>query len=166
MVDHAPDAFKSYVAEGTPSSRPSSRFRIGVRGGLISAAATAGAVIGFGARHGDWSAPFSSLGYDVLSRLGDEPPFILPLVAGFASHVAWMIVWGVIHALISTRRTAGTAIVLAIVVSVIAAVMARELIPASFGAVRFADLPGAQVVLCVALMALGLVSSRMLERRD
>ena len=82
------------------------------------------------------------------------------LVTGFLAHAAWMIAWGIVFALISAKRTAGTAIVLAIVVSVLAAVLARSVLPASFGAVRFAALPGAQVVLCVALMALSLLSAR------
>jgi hypothetical protein len=163
MVDHAPDAYESLVAEQMPSRPRSSRYRTGVRGGLISAAATAGAVIGFGVRNGDWAGPFSSLGYQVLAGLGAEPPFMFPTAIGVASHVAWMIVWGLVHSFLSARRTAGTAIVLAVVVSVSAAVLAREFLPAAFGAVRFAQLPGVQVVLCVALMALGLVSSRALN---
>jgi hypothetical protein len=133
---------------------------MGVRGGLVSAAATAGAVIGFGVRHGDWSGPFSSLGYEILIGLGLHLPFLLLVTMGLVAHAAWMIVWGVVHAILSARRTAGTAIVIGIVGSVSAAVLAKDLIPSAFGAVRFASLPGSQVVLCVALMTLGLLSSR------
>ena len=134
-----------------------------MRGGLVSAFATAGAVIGFGVRNGDWSGPFSSLGYEVLTRLGFEPPFMLPVAIGVVAHVAWMIAWGLVYAIVTTRRTAGTAIVLAIVVSVSAAMLARNLVPAAFGAVRFASLPGSQVVLCVALMSLGMLSARAFD---
>ena len=158
MVNHAHDAYESMFEGAT--GPPASRMSIGVRGGLIAAAATAGAVIGFGVRHGDWSAPFANLGFEVLSSLGLGVPAGLRLVTGFLTHAAWMIVWGIVFAMLSTKRTAGTAIVLAIVVSVLAAVLARSVLPSSFGAVRFASLPGAQVALCVALMALSLLSAR------
>lgn len=161
---HAPDVYESFVDEGVPGR--SSRIRSGVRGGLVSAAATAGAVIGFGVRNGDWSGPFAGLAYDVLSSLGAEPPFPFPVAAGLLAHAAWMIVWGIVHSMLSARRTIGTSIVLAVVVSVVAAWLAADLIPAAFGAVRFSNLPGAQVVLSVALMALGMMTSRALERRD
>jgi hypothetical protein len=134
-----------------------------VRGGLVSAFATAGAIIGFGVRNGDWSGPFSSLGYEILSGLGLDPPFILPVAIGVVAHATWMIVWGMVHAILAARRTAGTAIVLAVVVSVSAAMLARNLVPAAFGAVRFASLPGSQVVLCVALMTLGMLSARAFD---
>lgn len=162
MVNQTPDVY-DFVEYGAPPTQ-SSRIRIGVRGGLIAAAATAGAVIGFGVRNGNWSLPFVDLAYDVLTSLGVEPPVPFPVIPGLLAHAAWMIVWGVLHALLTAHRTAGTAIVIGIVVSVVAAVLANNLIPAAFGAVRFTPMPGSQVVLCVALMALGLVSSRVLER--
>ena len=135
-----------------------------MRGGLVSAAATAGAVIGFGIRNGDWSGPFAGLAYEVMSSLGGEPPFRFAVVTGLLAHAAWMIVWGMVFALLSARKTIGTSIVLAAVVSIVAAWLAADLIPAAFGAVRFAQLPGSQVVLCVALAALGMLSSRVFER--
>lgn len=161
---HAPDVYESFVDEGVPG--PSSRIRSGVRGGLVSAAATAGAVIGFGIRNGDWSGPFAGLANEVLSSLGAESLFPFPVAVGLLAHAAWMIVWGIVHSMLSARRTIGTSIVLAVVVSVVAAWLAADLIPAAFGAVRFSNLPGAQVVLSVALMALGMMTSRALERRD
>jgi hypothetical protein len=139
---------------------------MGVRAGLVSAAATAGAVIGFGIRNGDWSGPFVSLAHEVMSSFGMEPPFRIPVIVGLLSHVAWMVVWGLVHAMLSARRTLGTSIVLSVVVSVAAAWLAAALIPAAFGAVRFAQLPGVQVVLCVALTSLGMMSSRAMEQRD
>jgi hypothetical protein len=164
MVNHAPDAFESYLDDRLPPPRRTSRARLGARGGLVAAAATAGAVIGFGLRNGDWSGPFSSLGYEVLTSLGLQPAFSLLVTTGLIAHVAWMIAWGVVHAFLSARRTAGTAIVIGVVLSASAAVLAKELIPAAFGAVRFASLPGSQVVLCVALMTLGMLSSRAFLR--
>ena len=165
MVNRSAGGAHENVDTGASSTR-SSPIRIGVRGGLIAAAATAGAVIGFGFRNGNWSIPFVDLAYDVLTSLGVEPPVPVPVVPGLLAHAAWMIVWGLVYALLTARRTAGTAIVIGIVVSVVAAVLAKDLIPAAFGAVRFAPMPGSQVVLCVALMALGLVSSRAFESGD
>jgi hypothetical protein len=140
-----------------------SRIRTGVRAGLISAAATAGAVIGFGIRHGDWSGPFVSLGTQVMRGFGvtDVTQFI-PLAAGVAAHVGWMVLWGIAFAAMANKRTLAITVSMALLVGAGAALIARFLIPAAMGAVWFAGLPGTQAVLCVALMTAGLVTGRVL----
>lgn len=155
--------------EWIPASRflsrvPSSRFRVGVRAGLVSAAATAGAITGFGVRHNDWSGPFASLGSQVMAGLGVAVP--LPIVTGFAAHAAWMIVWGVIFAAAAHRRSPPIVLGLAVVVVATATIAARTILPAAMGAVRFAVLPGAQAALCCLLMSAGLVTGRALAGSD
>jgi hypothetical protein len=134
---------------------------------LISAAATAGAVTGFGIRHGDWSGPFASLGTQVMQGFGvaDAPRFASS-AAGVAAHVGWMVLWGIAFAAMASRRTPATAVSMALLVGTGAALVARFQIPAAMGAVRFAGLPGTQVVLCVALMIAGLVTGRVLATTD
>jgi hypothetical protein len=141
----------------------SPRIRAGVRAGLVSAAATAGAIVGFGIRHDDWSAAFVSLGSQVMQGfgLGNLPTF-MSAATGVAAHAAWMILWGVVFAALSHRKSLGTATIVAIAVGATAALSARLVIPAALGAIRFAALPGAQAALCVGLLTAGLVTGRAL----
>jgi hypothetical protein len=145
----------------------SPRMRAGVRAGLVAAAATAGAIIGFGIRHGDWSGPFASLGFQVLYGFGvTDPPRFLNSAAGVAAHVAWMVLWGIAFSAMSHKATPARAVLVAIVVGTAAALIARSLLPAAMGAVKFAAMPGTQAVLCVVLMTAGLVTGRALSRAD
>ena len=146
---------------------PSQRLRTGVRAGLVSAAATAGAITGFGVRHNDWFGPFTSLGAEVMRGFGvvDPPTFVSP-VTGVATHVAWMVLWGIAFAALAHRRAPVVTILLAMVVGLAAALAARSMVPAAMGAVSFATLPAAQAVLCVALMTAGLWTGRALASAD
>jgi hypothetical protein len=145
----------------------SPRIRAGIRAGLVSAAATAGAIVGFGVRHDDWSGPFVSLGRQAMQGFGlGSLPAFLASAAGIAVHAAWMVLWGIVFAAMSHRRSLAVATALAIVVGAAAALTARSVIPAALGAIRFAALPGTQAVLCVALLTLGLVTGRALAGAD
>ena len=119
--------------------------------------------MGYGIRHDDWSGPFVSLGRQFTQGFGlGNLPTLVSSVAGIVVHAAWMILWGVVFAAISHRKSLGTAALLAIAVGAVAALTARLLIPAALGAVRFAAMPGAQAALCVALLTAGLVTGRAL----
>ena len=145
----------------------SSRIRAGVRAGLIAAAATGGAIIGFGVRHDDWSGPFATLGNHVLQGFGVAgAPRLIPVVAGLAAHVSWMVIWGIAFATISHRKTPAEAVLFAILVGVGATVLARSMVPAAMGATSFAMMPGVQAALCFALMTAGLVAGRALSRAE
>lgn len=145
----------------------SSRIQAGVRAGLVSAAATAGAITGFGIRQSDWSGPFASLGNQVMRGVGvtDAPRFIAS-VAGMSAHVAWMILWGIAFGAMAYRRSGSVVLLLGALVGAGAALTARSLVPAALGAVRFAAMPGPQAALCVALMTAGLVTGRALSRTE
>ena len=145
----------------------SPRIHAGVRAGLVSAAATAGAIIGFGLRHGDWSGPFVSLGTQVIRGFGvSGAPMFLPSAAGAAAHIGWMVLWGIAFAAIANKRTPAITVSMALLIGAAAALIARFLIPAAMGAVRFAGLPRPQAVLCVALMTAGLLAGRVLAASD
>ena len=142
----------------------SSRIRAGVRAGLVAAAATAGAIIGFGIRHGDWVGPFTSLGTQVTQGLGVTGlPRSLATVAGLVAHASWMVIWGITFAALSHQKTPVVSAIIAALVGVVAALAAASLVPAALGAVRFAMMPGVQAALCVALMSAGLVMGRALS---
>ena len=133
----------------------------------MSAAATAGAITGFGMRHHDLSGPFVSLGTWVMQGFGvSAGPAFLPSAAGVAAHVVWMLFWGITFAALAHERRAGPTVALAILTGVAAALAAQSLLPTAFGAVTFAALSGTQVILCVLLMTLGLVTGRALARAE
>jgi hypothetical protein len=145
----------------------STRIRAGVRAGLLAAAATGGALIGFGVRHDDWAGPFASLGLQVLQGLGIATSRgMLLTIVGLAAHVSWMVVWGIIFVAVARRTKPATTVLLAFVVGTGVALIARFVLPAAFGAVQFAVMPGVQAALCVVLLAAGLVAGRALSRAD
>jgi hypothetical protein len=86
--------------------------------------------------------------------------------AGVAAHVGWMVLWGIAFATLANKRTIARTALVALLIGAGAALIARFLIPAAMGAVRFAGLPGIQAALCVALMTVGLVTGRALAGTD
>lgn len=145
----------------------SSRFRAGVRAGLIAAAATAGALIGFGIRHGDWMGPFTALGYQVLESFGaTAPPQPLATITGLLAHASWMMVWGIAFAALAHRKALVTTVLAAVLIGLAATIAAGFVVPAALGAVRFAAMPGVQAALCIVLMTGGLVMGQALTRAD
>lgn len=145
----------------------SPRIRAGVGAGLVSASATAGAIIGFGIRHGDWSGPFVSLGTQVLQGFGvTDPSGFIPSAAGAAAHVGWMVLWGIVYVAMANKRPPVITVASALLIGAGAALIAHFLIPAAMGAVRFAGLPSIQAALCVGLMSVGLVTGRALASTD
>jgi hypothetical protein len=134
---------------------------------MIAAAATAGAIIGFGVRHNDWSGPFQSLGDQVLLGLGVSSPTLgLSTMTGIAAHLAWMIVWGIAFIVLAHRKTSALVLLVALLVGSVAVLAARTVVPAATGALSFAGMPGIQAALCVALMIAGFVTGRALSRAD
>lgn len=134
---------------------------------MIAAAATAGAIIGFGVRQNDWAGPFQSLGHQAFQGLGvsSQTPG-LAMTAGIAAHLAWMVVWGIVFSVLAHRKTTALVWLLALLVSSFAALLARTVVPEATGAMRFAPMPGTQAALYLALMIAGLVTGRALSRAD
>jgi hypothetical protein len=134
---------------------------------LIAASATGGAIIGFGARHNDWSGPFATLGYQVIQGIGvADAPRLVPTVAGLVAHTSWMVLWGIAFVALSSRKTPPVTVLLAVLVGLGASLLARSIFPAALGAVKFAAMPSVQAALCVALMIAGLAAGQALSRAD
>ena len=145
----------------------SSRIRAGVRAGLIAAAATGGALVGFGIRHNDWLGSFSALGMQVMSGFGVvEGPSLVSAAVGLLAHTSWMVLWGLAFASVSFRKTPLVTVVWALLVGIGSMLLARSLVPAAMGAVKFAAMPSVQAALCLALMTAGLVTGRALSPVD
>lgn len=78
------------------------RLTTGIRVGLVAAAATIGAVIGLGLRHGLSLRPFTSAGIALFDRLGiPVMRSYAPTVAGFALVGAAIIVLGVCFTIVA-----------------------------------------------------------------
>ena len=143
---------------------PSTRIRAGVRAGLVAAAATAGAITGFGIRHHDWGGPFVSLGTRLMQGFGVlSPSGFVPSAAGVVVHVGWMVLWGILFAALAHRKGRGATVLVAVLIGVAAALTARSFMPGALGAVSFAPLSGIQWALCVVLMTAGLGTGRALS---
>lgn len=143
---------------------PSSHFAIGIRAGLVAAAATAGAVAGFGLRRGDWSNAFVTLATNtVVGVAGSDLPRTVVLLAGLGVHVAIMVTWGLLFAALSRRRALPGTIGIAILVTLAAALAAAPLVPAAVGAIRLGGLTVPHVWLSLALMSAGFVTGRALS---
>lgn len=134
---------------------------MGVRAGLLSAAATAGAVAGFGMRHGDPSGPFIMLGGQVQSSLGASAMgTTAAMLIGVLAHAAWMIAWGLCFAAVTHRGSFVTRVTIAGLLGLLSLLTARSLVRPAMGVVGFAAMPPAQVILCVLLMSAGFIVGR------
>jgi hypothetical protein len=88
------------------------------------------------------------------------------VATGLVAHAVWMIVFGVIFAAMAKRRTTAMVVIVAITVSAAAVLASRSAIPPAMGAVRYASLSGAGVLLCLAMMTGGLVIGRAIAGTD
>lgn len=139
------------------------RLGIGVRVGLLAAAATSGVVVGLGLRQGAAFAPFVLLGRSLFARLaGVSPQPAVALIVGAAVHMGWMILWGVCFTVVAARLRSSRVLVGALLLSVIAGLLARWLWPSALGAAATASLSATETFLYLALMALSLFAGTRL----
>lgn len=81
------------------------RIRIGVRAGVIAAAATAGVLVGFGLARGAPAQPINAVAHIALGSrafLFDDFNLLVTLT-GVTLHALSVIVWGVLFALVAAR---------------------------------------------------------------
>ena len=123
---------------------------------LVAAAATSGALVGFGLRLSAPALPFNAIGAVVLGPATLRATSFVPAtILGVALHFATMYLWSAIHGAL-VRRVGGHSVLSAAGVGV-AAFVAMQLIARLVGAGPAVILAtGNQVVLC-ALLAIGLV---------
>ena len=87
-----------------------------------------------------------------------DAPRLIPTAAGLAAHTSWMVLWGIAFAALSYRKTPAVTVLFALLVGLGASFIARSMVPAALGAVKFASMPSVQAALCVALMIAGLLA--------
>jgi hypothetical protein len=81
------------------------RVREGVWAGLIAAAGTAGALIGFGAGRGAPARPLNSIAHLLVGSRAQATPAFDPILTsiGLLLHVGSLLLWGLVFAYIAAR---------------------------------------------------------------
>jgi hypothetical protein len=107
------------------------RAREGTRAGIIAAAATFGALIGFGRAHGAALRPINAVAHVLLGERARLVDGVVPAVtiSGLAVHIVSLLVWGTLFALIFGRLR-GAQLLLAAFLFAAAAFVFDDLAPA------------------------------------
>lgn len=133
--------------------------------GLLGGAATAGALVGFGLRHGAATYPFEMGGRALLAswRLG-VPSSGVALLAGVVAHVLWMELWGVCFSAVATTLRGGALLAGAVLFSLFVGALSATVVPGALGAVAFAGLTTAQTAFVLALLAGAFIAGVVMVR--
>jgi hypothetical protein len=142
----------------------SSRITTGIRVGTVAAAATIGAVIGLGLRHGLALSPFVSAGGAILGKLGIDATASVTTFVGLAAVASAIIVLGVCFTVVAAPlrglRLLGVAIVFGAIAWAVSGFVVPSILASSAGAV----LGDAQRVFVFAMLTIALVVGMRLAR--
>ena len=137
----------------------------GIRVGVVAAAATIGAVVGLGLRHGLALRPFASAGRALLGRLGVAAgPSSAPTVVGVALVTVGIIVLGVCFTFVAAPLRGLRLLLVAILFAAIGWVVAAYVVPPILVLSDSTVLGTAQRVFLCLLLALSLVAGMRLAR--
>lgn len=144
-----------------PGSGPPSRVRLGALAGLVAAATTAGAIVGFGIEHGGAARLFAALGRVALGNpvVDGRVEQAAVTAAGVLVHAAQVTAIGILFGLVASRARGMRLALLALLAALVAAVAQLALAPAvlRFGnAVTVFPLQRGQFVALYLLLAVGL----------
>jgi len=141
-----------------------SRISVGLRVGAVAAAATIGAVIGLGLRHGLALRPFMSAGRALLERLGIAGTASASAVVGLMMAACAIIVLGVCFTVVAAPlrglRLLGVAIMFGAIAWSVSAFVIPSILAWSSGAV----LGSAQRVFIFGMLTIALVAGIRLAR--
>ena len=154
------------AAPTTPNlPTPPSRLLEGVRVGVVAAAATIGAVVGLGLRHGLALRPFATVGRALLDRLG-TPVFqgTVTTSVGVALVSVAIIVLGVCFTIVAAPLRGLRLFMAALLFAAIAWVIAAYVVPSILVLSDTTVLGTAQRVFICVLLSLSLVAGMRLAR--
>jgi hypothetical protein len=141
-----------------------SRISTGLRVGTVAAAATIGAVIGLGLRHGLALSPFTSVGRALLEKTGITGTASASAVVGLAMVACAIILLGVCFTVVAAPlrglRLLGVAIVFGAIAWSVSAFVMPSILVWSTGAV----LGNAQRVFIFGMLTIALVAGMRLAR--
>jgi hypothetical protein len=118
-----------------------------------------------GLRHDSAFAPFQIAGRAVVAALtGLIAPPLPATLFGVATHVAWMILWGICFSVVATQlRGAGLAAAAAVFAALVG-LLATRFLPGALGAGVIAATTIPQTLFLLALFAVALVAGMRLAR--
>ena len=141
-----------------------SRISVGLRVGTVAAAATIGAVIGLGLRHGLALRPFASAGRALFEKIGIAGTASASAIVGLAMAACAIIVLGVCFTVVAAPlrglRLLGVAIVFGVIAWSVSAFVVPSILAWSTGAV----LGSAQRVFIFGMLTIALVAGMRLAR--
>ena len=143
-----------------------SRIATGIRVGAVAAAATIGAVIGLGLRHGLALRPFATTGRALLDRIGMGGASSLTVLVGVLVVAVAIIVLGVCFTVVAAPLRGARLLGVAIVFGVAAWAISGFVVPSILTLSSSTVLGSAQRVFIFALMSLSLVVGIRLARSD
>ena len=141
-----------------------SRITAGIRVGAVAAAATIGAVIGLGLRHGLALRPFTSAGRALFERLGVVGTSSASAIVGLMMAACAIIVLGVCFTVVAAPLRGLRVLIVAIAFGAIAWGFAGFVVPSVLALSTGAVLGNAQRVFIFGLLSLALVVGMRLAR--
>jgi hypothetical protein len=132
-----------------------------VRAGLVAGAASAGALIGLGVRHGAALDPFVFAGQALLRGA----PVPTAAAIGVALHLGWMVVWGVCFSAVAATLRGVRLAVVAVVATVLLVKLSQLVVPSLAPLTGPAATSRAHAVFMHVLLAASLVVGMRLARR-
>ena len=141
-----------------------SRIRLGLSAGFVAAAATTGALLGFGLRQGMPSRPFNVAASVILGEAaaGSWGFHRLATPVGIVLHVGAVLALGVIAALLATRSRRLRTVGASVIVSLGAAILHLAVVGRDAGSNRALTIP--QLIVVYLLLGAGLMVGMRLAR--
>jgi hypothetical protein len=141
------------------------RIVVGLRVGLVSAAATAGVLVGLGLRHDAATTAFFLAGRSlVASSAGVIPPSLVAVTLGVVVHVAWMVLWGVCFTYVATRLRGPALYVAAALFAALIGILGTTFLPGALGAGALAALSRAQTIFFLSVLGLSIAMGTVIAR--
>jgi hypothetical protein len=143
----------------------STRITVGLWAGLVSAAATAGVLVGLGLRHDAATTAFFLAGRSlVASSAGMIAPTPVAVVLGIVIHVAWMVLWGVCFTIVAARLRGAALFLAAALFAALIGTLSATFLPGALGAGAVAALTRAQTLFFLSLLGLSLAAGTLIAR--
>lgn len=134
--------------------------RLGVLTGAIAGAATAGALVGLGWRHGAALDPFTFAGRAMLGAVRDG----VAVLAGVGLHVAWTMVWGICFTVVAAPLRGARLMLAALAFATALWAVSTLALPGVSPIVRVAGLTITRTLFVYLVLAISLVMGMRLAR--
>jgi hypothetical protein len=144
------------------------RLRVGVWIGLVAAAATAGALVGFGWVRGMPLQPLNAVGHIVVGSRAFQVTTAHPLVTstGIVVHAISLVAWGIVLSLILRRARDAYTWAIAVAFAAAVAVIDLVVLPTRLSPGFETVLTGREVVVVYAVLGLAMAVAARVSRSE